>query len=94
MSENTDSRAPMTLAMARVVLGNLGNVTEEELEQAALAFQFAAFCCRVEAARRSKRQQELELAQRLARTPCLHLKWHDTHHAGRLCDDCDEELTP
>jgi hypothetical protein len=59
----------MTLAQARQVLGNLGGATDEQLAQASSAFQFAAFCCREEAAKRARHRQELELAQRLARTP-------------------------
>lgn len=24
---------------------------------------------------------------------CKHERWHDTNHAGRICDDCCEELS-
>lgn len=41
-----------------------------------------------------RRARARRFVRRVLAEPCTHAKWHDTHHAGRLCDDCGEELTP
>lgn len=70
-----------------------GTVESVPLELMGLHRQTSSFCgsCRC-----LKPESLLEVATPpctcSCHVPCKHENWHDSNHAGRLCDDCDYEF--